>query len=210
VNVPRLVAICDADASARAGWALIDVARAFLDGGARLLQVRAKSASSGWLLDASLAIVALAREAGASVIVNDRADVARLAAAAGVHLGQEDLSPAAARSIVGAGATIGLSTHTSEQLDTALSEPIDYVAIGPIFSTSTKATGHHPLGLAGVARAAEAMQGRGLPLVAIGGITLDRAADVIRSGAAAVAVISDLLTGGDPEARVRAYLDALG
>src|SRR5581483_7804939 len=101
VSLPRLCAICDAEASARAGWTLVDVARAFLNGGARLLQVRAKGASSGWLLDASIAIVAAAREVQATVIINDRADVARLAGASGVHLGQDDLAPAAARAIVG-------------------------------------------------------------------------------------------------------------
>jgi thiamine-phosphate pyrophosphorylase len=208
VSLPRLCAICDAEASARAGWPLVDVARAFLDGGARLLQVRAKGASSGWLLDASIAIVAAAREVQATVIINDRADVARLAGASGVHLGQDDLAPAAARAIVG-DATIGRSTHTPDELNRALSEPVDYVAIGPVFETATKATGHAALGLARVAAAAAVTKPRGLPLVAIGGITLDRAAEVVASGADSVAVISDLFTGGDPEARVRAYLHAL-
>jgi len=208
VSLPRLCAICDAEASARAGWTLVDVARAFLNGGARLVQVRAKGASSGWLLDASIAIVAAAREVHATVIINDRADVARLAGASGVHLGQNDLAPAAARAIVG-DAIIGRSTHTPDELNRALSEPVDYVAIGPVFETATKATGHAALGLARVASAAAVTRPRGLPLVAIGGITLDRAAEVVASGADSVAVISDLFTGGDPEARVRAYVHAL-
>jgi len=208
VSLPRLCAICDAEASARAGWTLVDVARAFLNGGARLVQVRAKGASSGWLLDASIAIVAAAREVHATVIINDRADVARLAGASGVHLGQNDLAPAAARAIVG-DAIIGQSTHTPDELNRALSEPVDYVAIGPVFETATKATGHAALGLARVASAAAVTRPRGLPLVAIGGITLDRAAEVVASGADSVAVISDLFTGGDPEARVRAYVHAL-
>ena len=208
VRLPRLCAICDAEASARAGWTLVDVARAFLNGGARLVQVRAKGASSGWLLDASIAIVAAAREVHATVIINDRADVARLAGASGVHLGQNDLAPAAARAIVG-DAIIGQSTHTPDELNRALSEPVDYVAIGPVFETATKATGHAALGLARVASAAAVTRPRGLPLVAIGGITLDRAAEVVASGADSVAVISDLFTGGDPEARVRAYVHAL-
>jgi thiamine-phosphate pyrophosphorylase len=209
LQLPRLCAICDAEASARAGWTLIDVARAFLNGGARLLQVRAKRASSSWLLETSIAIVAAAREAHASVIINDRADVARLAGADGVHLGQEDLTPAAVRAIVGDTAMIGRSTHTPDELDRALSEPIDYVAIGPVFETATKATGHAALGLDRVSRAAAATRPRGLPLVAIGGVTLDRAADVLRAGADSVAVISDLLDGGNPEARVAAYIAAL-
>ncbi len=207
--LPRLCAICDADASARAGWTLIDVARAFLNGGARLLQVRAKGASSGWLLDTSIAIVAAAREADATVIINDRADVARLAGANGVHLGQEDLTPAAVRAIVGDTAIVGRSSHTPDELNRALSEPIDYVAIGPVFETATKATGHAALGLDRVSAASAATRPRGLPLVAIGGITLDRAPDVLRAGADSVAVIADLLHGGNPEARVAAYISAL-
>jgi thiamine-phosphate pyrophosphorylase len=209
LNLPPLCAICDAEASARAGWTLVDLARAFLNGGARLLQVRAKEASSGWLLDTSLAIVALAREAGAVVIINDRADVARLAGADGVHLGQEDLTPEAARTIVGDDAIIGLSTHTPEEFQAALSRPVDYVAIGPVFGTSTKTTGQEPVGLATVTKAASATSPRGLPLVAIGGITLDRAADVVRAGADSVAVIGDLVGSGNPEARVRAFIAAL-
>ncbi len=209
MKLPKLCAICDADASARAGWTLLDVARAFLNGGARLLQVRAKSASSGWLLDTSLAIVAAAREVDATVIINDRADVACLAGANGVHLGQHDLTPGAVRPIVGNGAIVGLSTHTPDEFTRALSEPIDYLAIGPIFETTTKATGHDALGLARVTAAAVVTKQRRLPIVAIGGITLDRAVDVIRAGADSVAVIGDLLSGGDPAARVAAYVAAL-
>jgi thiamine-phosphate pyrophosphorylase len=208
--LPPLVAICDADAGAAAGWTLIDLARAFLGGGARLLQVRAKRASSGWLLDTSSAIVALAREAGASVIVNDRADVARLSGAMGVHLGQDDLTPASGRAIVGPDAAIGLSTHMRDQFRAALAQPIDYVAIGPIYGTTTKATGYDPVGLDRVAAASAEARGRGLPLVAIGGITLSRAPEVIAAGADAVAVIGDLLARGDPERRVRAFVTALG
>jgi thiamine-phosphate pyrophosphorylase len=209
VALPRLCAICDADASARAGWPLLDFARAFLNGGARLLQVRAKSGSSGWLLETSIAIVAAAREANATVIINDRADVARLAGANGVHVGQHDLPPAAVRPIVGEASIIGLSTHTPDEFTNALSEPIDYVAIGPVFETSTKATGHEAVGLARVAAGAAATRRLGLPLVAIGGITLDRAPGVLRAGADSVAVIGDLLAGGHPEARVAAYVAAL-
>lgn len=209
VTLPKLCAICDKEVSAAAGWPLIDLAQAFLDGGARLLQVRAKGAASGWLLDTSLAIVARARAADAIVIVNDRADIARLAGAAGVHLGQDDLGPEAARTIVGRDAVVGRSTHTADELEAALAEPIDYAAVGPVFSTPTKATGREPAGLVGVSRAAASANRRALWLVAIGGITLTLAPDVIRAGADSVAVISDLLAGGDPEARVRAYLAAL-
>jgi thiamine-phosphate pyrophosphorylase len=154
-------------------------------------------------------MVKLGAASGARVIVNDRADVARLAGAAGVHVGQEDLTPGAVRTIVGRDRLIGVSTHTSAQLDAAVREPIDYVAIGPVFGTASKATGYDAVGLEMVRQAADCAHACGLPLVAIGGITVDRAADVIRAGADSVAVISDLFTGGDPRARVRAYLERL-
>ena len=155
------------------------------------------------------AVAERAHAAGATLIVNDRADVARLAGADGVHVGQDDLSPASVRRIVGADAIVGLSTHTTHQLDAAVREPVSYVAIGPVFGTATKATGHDAVGLRMVREAAGRARARGLPLVAIGGITLDRAASVIDAGAASVAVIGDLLAGGDPEARVRAFLERL-
>ncbi len=141
---------------------------------------------------------------GARVIVNDRADIARMADADGVHVGQEDLEVEAARAVVGEHAIVGLSTHTREQVDAALSTSASYVAVGPIFTTATKDTGYDARGLDLVAYAA----GRGKPIVAIGGITLERAPDVIAAGAAAVAVISDLLTD-DIEQRVRAFVSAL-
>lgn len=203
-----LYAICDADACRRAGWTLVDFASACLNGGARLLQVRAKSEPSGRLLDETLAIVERAGNE-AQIIVNDRADVARLTGAAGVHVGQDDLSPAEVRLVVGDRAVVGWSTHTPAQLDAALPQPISYVAIGPVFGTTTKSTGYDALGLAPVAAAAVRAADRGLPLVAIGGITLDRAEMVLSQGAASVAVIGDLLVTGDPEARVRAYLRRL-
>jgi thiamine-phosphate pyrophosphorylase len=207
--LPRLTAILDVDAALRAEWRVADLARAFVAGGAKLLQLRAKHASGRELLDIANAVVAIAGASGARVVVNDRADIARLAGAAGVHVGQEDLTPDAARRIVGADAIVGLSTHTPEQLEAAFGAPIDYVAVGPVFETATKSTGYAPIGLERVRTAAEACAARGLPLVAIGGVTLDSAAAVIRAGAASVAVIGDLLAGGDPEARVRAFVQHL-
>ena len=135
-----LCAIVDAEAAARAGWRPVDLARAFIAGGARFLQLRAKTMPGGELLETASAIVDLARPSGAIVIVNDRADIARLAGAAGVHVGQEDLAPRAVRGIVGAAAIVGFSTHTVEQLDAAVEEPISYVAVGPVFGTTTKAS----------------------------------------------------------------------
>ena len=185
-----------------------DFAAACFDGGASLLQVRAKTLSSRELLAAVEDILRRAEPYNSRVIVNDRADIARLAGAHGVHVGQDDLTPADVRTIIGDDATVGLSTHTREQLRAASAEPVDYVAIGPVFGTTTKDTGYSSVGLEMVRSAASAMNGR-MPVVAIGGITLDSAADVLAAGAASVAVITDLLTGNDPATRVRAYLARL-
>ena len=207
--LPRLYAVCDADVCAGEGWALTDFAAACLAGGARLLQIRAKRAASRSLLADTATILALAKKSGAAVIVNDRADVARLADADGVHVGQDDLSPAAVRALIGPSGIVGFSTHTNDQIDAAIGAPISYLAIGPVFGTATKMTGYDAVGVNLVARAVQAGSAAGIPVVAIGGITLDRAPDVIAAGAASVAVISDLFTGGDPAARVAAYVDRL-
>ena len=151
----------------------------------------------------------MATAAGAQIIVNDRADVATLAAAAGVHVGQDDLSPEAVRRLIGPDRIIGFSTHSTAQLDDAVRREIDYVAIGPVFGTASKDTGYDAVGLTLVEEAAARARPRGLQVVAIGGITIERAPDVIRAGATAVAIISDLLSTGDPRARVREYLDKL-
>jgi len=209
IPIPSLYAIVDAESAAHAGWPVIDLATAYLAGGARLLQLRAKTAPSGWLLDAASAIAERARNANATLIVNDRADVARLAGADGVHVGQDDLAPRAVRAIAGDETIVGLSTHTVDQIDAALVEPISYLAIGPVFATASKTTGYDPVGVERVRTAAERARPRGVAVVAIGGITLESAADVIAGGASSVAVIGDLLSTGDPERRVRAYLQRL-
>ena len=145
------------------------------------------------------------------MIANDRADIARLGGADGVHVGQDDLDPASIRRIVGGNAIVGLSTHTMEQVRAASRLPVDYIAVGPVFDTASKETGYHAVGLPLVREARAFLDNAGLqlPLVAIGGITLDTAAAVIAAGAASVAVISDLLSTGDPAARVREYLAVL-
>ena len=199
----------DAEAAAAAGWPILDLAAAYLRGGATFLQLRAKNMSGDALLATASAVVQLAHRHQARLVVNDRADIARLAEADGVHVGQEDLPPAAVRTLVGAAAIVGLSTHTIEQVDRAVLEPVTYVAIGPVFGTATKATGYEPIGLGMVREAARRAAARGLPLIAIGGITLENAGSVLDAGAASVAVISDLLATGDPEARARAFVDRL-
>jgi thiamine-phosphate pyrophosphorylase len=124
-----------------------------------------------------------------------------------VHVGQGDLSPTAARRLLGGAAIVGLSTHTIRQIEAAVMEPITYLAIGPVFGSATKDTGYDATGLA-LVREAVRLAGS-LPVVAIGGITLENASSVIDAGAASVAVIGDLLTGADPERRARAFLQTL-
>jgi thiamine-phosphate pyrophosphorylase len=207
--LPPLYPIIDTALCRARGIEPLALADACLRGGARLLQLRHKPVAAG---DGSQAFLALATELAeraraydAELIVNDRADIARLADAGGVHVGQEDMPVDDVRRVLGAEGIVGLSTHTEAQVDEALRTTATYVAVGPVFGTSTKDTGYAPRGLELVRYAAR----RGKPIVAIGGVTLDNAASVIEAGASSVAVITDILTGGDAEARVRAFLEAL-
>ena len=204
LSSPTLYPIIDADVCAQRGHDPLALAEACLRGGARVLQLRAKQAAGGALLALADALVSATRPWDALVIVNDRADIARMAGAAGVHVGQDDLPVEDVRRLLPAPAIVGVSTHDARQLDAALLSTADYVAVGPIYGTATKDTGYDAGGLDLIRGAA----GRGKPVVAIGGITLERAAAVAAAGAAALAVISDLLAG-DAEARVRAYLEAI-
>ena len=204
-QMTRLQAIVDVDVAGRAGWRPQDLARAYLDGGALFLQLRAKHLPAGLFLDLCDTVVQAAEPYGAEVIVNDRVDLARMSGAAGAHVGQDDLPPADARLQLGPGAIVGFSTHSVSQIEAALREPITYLAVGPVFGSVTKDTGYAAVGLHLVATAARLADGA-VPVVAIGGITLEHAPAVIRAGASCVAVIGDLLASGDPSARVRAYL----
>ena len=147
--------------------------------------------------------VRAAAPTGTAIIVNDRADLAALSRAAGVHVGQDDLPPAEARTIVGPDAIVGYSTHTVEQVRAAVHQPVSYIAVGPVFGTRSKDTGYDAVGLELVTAAAAAAGA--VPIVAIGGITLETAPSVLAAGAASVAVIGDLLSGNDPAGRVAAY-----
>jgi thiamine-phosphate pyrophosphorylase len=207
LTLPRLYAIVDEEAATLAGHTAAALGRALIEGGARLVQVRAKLAPSARFLADCLSIRDAAHAHGALVVVNDRFDVALAANLRAVHVGQDDLPPSLVRRFLGPEGFIGLSTHSGEQVDRALYEPIDYIAVGPVFGTATKETGYEPVGLDLVAYAASRTT---LPIVAIGGITLERAPDVLEAGAASVAVIGDLLAGGDPAARVAEYLATLG
>jgi thiamine-phosphate pyrophosphorylase len=172
-----------------------------------VVQVRAKDLSDGALLALAREAVAAARPLGALLLVNDRPDIALLAGAAGAHLGQEDLPPRDARKVLPAGAVLGLSTHEDRQVEAAAGEPLDYVAIGPVFATRTKPDAHAVVGLTGV-RSARARTR--LPLVAIGGITAENARAVIEAGADGVAVLSAVLAAVDVEAAVCRLRAAIG
>ena len=202
----RLYAILDIDLTFSRGLAPLEVADAWLDAGVRLFQLRAKSMTGGPMLELADTLAAKAGKAGATFIVNDRADVAAMANADGVHVGQDDLPPAATRAIVGDRLYVGVSTHSLEQLRAAMAAPVDYVAIGPVFPTGSKANLDPVIGLEMVRQAA--IISGALPLVGIGGVTLDRAPSVIAAGASSVAVISDLLSE-DPRRRAADFLSAL-
>lgn len=208
IFLPRLYAILDVDLTTSRGFEPLQLLDAWLDAGIRLVQLRAKFWSGGALLELAEQALARTRSAGARVIVNDRADIARLADADGVHVGQDDLSGTEVRRIVGPERLVGLSTHDRAQVDAACAEPVDYIAIGPVFPSSTRMAVATPLGEGGVADAARIARTAGLPVVAIGGITIDNAPKVIAAGASAVAVISGLLDP-DPRARARRFVEVL-
>ena len=208
LNLPRLYAIVDVEACGQAGRTPLDVAAAYLSAGARLLQLRCKSWGSAAFLDLANRITDAVQQASGTLVVNDRADIAALCGAGGLHVGQEDLTPSDARVVVGAEMMLGLSTHSSDQWKRAVEEPVEYVAIGPVFGTRTKDTGYGAVGVEAVTAASACAATRALPVVAIGGITLENAPSVIDAGARSVAIISELLRG-DPEARCRAFLNRL-
>ena len=175
-------------------------------GGATLIQLREKRASPREFYEASLAAMKVARALGVRVIINDRVDIAVAVAADGVHLGQDDLPPDRARKLLGRHALIGFSTHNLKQAVEADSTSADYIAFGPVFATSTK---ENPDPVVGLDRLAEIKSRVSKPLVAIGGITLERALSVIEAGAASVAVISDLYSTGDTSGRVAAFFQRI-
>ena len=197
---PPLYAIADA-----AFGDPIDISRRLFRGGALLVQIRNKHAASRQLLEQAVRIVREAPPSG-MVIVNDRADVAAIAGAAGVHVGQGDLGPSMARAILDSESVVGVSTHNVSQVQASLAEPVDYIAVGPVFETSTKKDHAKVLGLECLAEICEAVD---LPVVAIGGIRLEHLGEVFAAGANSVAVISDLIGHGSIEARTEKYLDRL-
>jgi thiamine-phosphate pyrophosphorylase len=207
-TIPRLYPIIDVacfapDQVNNLTSSLSAFARSLLASGVTLLQYRNKSGNTRELLGHARE---LRRVAGSSVrlIMNDRADVCLAADFDGVHLGQDDLSPAGARRLVGDVRCVGISTHNPEQVSEAEAWPVDYVAVGPVFPTSSKSNPDPVIGLEGVRRARALTK---KPLVAIGGITRLNCRHVIEAGADSVAVISDLVA--DPSRSAKEFLRIL-
>jgi len=184
----------------------IEMAQSLAQAGVRLLQYRNKQASARELFEKSRELAEELLPRQVTFIVNDRADVAALAGASGVHVGQDDLGVPAARGLVGQAGLVGVSTHNLEQFSAAAATSADYIALGPVFETASKVNTDTVVGLEMI-RAARRLTDK--PIVAIGGITLERAADVISAGADAVAVISDILRAADPAKRARRFIDLL-
>jgi len=202
-KLPRLYPILDAGRFPGRD-AMLLTAEELISGGATLLQYRNKTATSRQILEDARE---LKKRVGASVrlVMNDRADLCLAAEFDGLHVGQEDLSPEAARRVIGPNCWLGVSTHNPEQLKEADATTANYLAIGPVFATSSKDRPDPVVGLDGVRRARQLTR---KPLVAIGGITRANALDVLQAGADSVAVISDLLR--DPRKSAEEFFSILG
>jgi thiamine-phosphate pyrophosphorylase len=187
--LPRIYALTDVRLSGLSHAEQVELLSA---GGATLIQLREKEMPAREFYEQAKAAVAVAAQRGVQLLINDRVDVALAVGAHGVHLGQHDMPPDAARRLLGPEAVIGYSTHNIEQAITATKLPIDYLAIGPIFATTTKSDTAPVLGLEDLRTVRRAVGA--FPLVAIGGITHKNAREVIEAGAASVAVISALLS----------------
>jgi thiamine-phosphate pyrophosphorylase len=202
--LPRLYVILD---SALMTVPVQDCALELVDAGVRLLQYRAKDGSARNLLNFSRDLSSSLIPRGVSFLVNDRPDVALLAGATGVHVGQDDLDVEQARALVGNQKWVGVSTHNIEQFRKAATTSADYIAVGPVFETLSKANPDPVVGTEFIRRVRDLTD---KPIVAIGGIALETAASLIQAGADSLAVISDVLRSPDRAKRARQYLEALG
>jgi len=201
--LPRLYVILDVE---HAPGPVEDVCRALLAGGVRLFQYRHKRGSSREMAEGVERLLPMIRQQGGLLIVNDRADVALVGGADGVHLGQQDLPVERARRVLRPGQYVGRSTHTLEQVRHTDATSADYLAFGPVFATTSKEAPDPTVGLEGLA---QARRSTSKPLVAIGGIAIENARQVIEYGADSVAVISGLLDAHDLTARAREFLSVL-
>ena len=192
LELPKLYVITDTRIS---GLSHAEQVLRLSEGGATLIQLREKHKTPREFYEEAKAAIATARERNIKLIINDRADIAFALKADGVHIGQDDMPPEAARKILGDDAIIGFSTHDITQAIEAIKLPIDYIALGPIFTTVTKENPDSVVGLENLRRVREAIGD--FPLVAIGGINKENAKEVLSNGADSVAVISALLEKSD-------------
>jgi thiamine-phosphate diphosphorylase len=193
------------DRTAARGRDLTEILESTIAGGCRMVQLREKEWPSGRLLTLAERLRARCREAHVTFVVNDRLDLALALAADGVHLGQEDLPPRVARPILRPGMLLGVSTHSVEQARTAQAAGADYVAVGAMFPTATKPD----FELVGPDLVRKLRAEIRVPLIGIGGLTPDNVGDVIRAGAAGVAVISAVCAADDPERATRRFVEAI-
>lgn len=203
-ELPKLYPITDRRLS---GLSHAEQVSRLCDGGAGVVQLREKCLSPREFYREAEEALKVAHERGVKLVINDRADIALALGADGVHLGQDDMPPGAARSLLGAGAIIGYSTHNVAQAVEAARLPVDYIAIGPVFDTSSKGNPDPVVGLEGVRRVRETVGH--IPIVAIGGITAETARAVLEAGADSVAVIGALLAHADPAEIIQRTRDFL-
>ena len=187
-NLPKIYPITDARLSKISHAEQVE---RLISGGAEFIQIREKYAAPQEFYESAREVLRIARNGSTKIVINDRVDIALALGADGVHLGQDDLPPAEARKVLGEKAIIGFSTHNVRQAIEAVRLPIDYVAVGPIFATTTKENPDETIGLDGLKKVRTAIGD--FPLVAIGGINLRNFRDVLNAGANSVAVIKDLL-----------------
>ncbi len=183
------------------GRAILDIVQAAIRGGASVVQLREKYASTRDMVELGQALLQITRTAGVPLIVNDRIDVALAIGAEGVHVGQDDMPATLARQIIGPDRILGVSAETVEQARQAQADGADYLGLGDVFGTPSKPDANPPIGVVRLADIARAVT---IPSVAIGGITLDNAAATITAGCVGVAVISAIIGQSDPEAAARA------
>lgn len=200
----RLIVVTDPDCGGRE---VRDVVRAALRGGAPSVQLRLKDGVAREMVELARALAEDTRAAGALLFVNDRVDVALAAGADGAHVGEDDLPVEAARRIVPPGFLLGVSADTPEAARAAERAGADYVGVGPVYATPSKADAGDPVGTARIAAVASAIA---IPAVGIGGIAVENARAVMEAGAAGVAVIGAVMRAPDPEAAARALLAAVG
>ncbi len=191
-TLPKIYPITDTRLS---GLSHAEQVKRMAAGGAKIIQLREKHALPDDFYAEAQKAMEIARREGIKIIINDRADIALAVKADGVHLGQDDLPPAEARKLLGNNAIIGFSTHDPRQAAEALKLPVDYIAFGPVFATSTKENPDPVVGLAGLSEIRQALED--FPLAAIGGITGENYRDVLAAGADSVAMVSAILSNPD-------------